>query len=141
MNANYPLIFLISVLLTIVSTLLVKYLAGRFKIVDKPGPDRKIHTISVPLLGGLAIFLSFFIVLYFVREQLLAGNLEIHHWLGFFIGACFLMMGGFLDDKYNLKPGWQFIFPVLASLAVVAGGVEIGKIANPLGGFLYLDQW
>ena len=51
------------------------------------------------------------------------------------------MMGGFLDDKYNLKPGWQFIFPVLASLAVVAGGVEIGKITNPLGGFLYLDQW
>ena len=141
MNANYPIIFLVSVLFTIISTLLVKYLAGRFKIVDKPGPERKIHKTKVPLLGGLAIFLSFFIMLYFVREQLLAGNLEVHHWLGFFIGACFLMMGGFLDDKYNLKPGWQFIFPVLASLAVVAGGVEIGKIANPLGGFLYLDQW
>ncbi|MDD5071971.1 MAG: MraY family glycosyltransferase [Patescibacteria group bacterium] len=141
MSANYLIIFIISILLTVIFTLLVKYLAGRFKIVDKPGPDRKIHKTNVPLLGGLAIFLSFFIMLYFAREKLLAGNLEIQHWLGFFIGACFLMIGGFLDDKYNLKPGWQFIFPVLASLAVVAGGVEIGKITNPLGGFLYLDEW
>ncbi|MFA4833484.1 MAG: MraY family glycosyltransferase [Patescibacteria group bacterium] len=141
MNANYPLIFLISVLLTVISTLLVKYLAGRFNIVDKPVLERKIHKTNVPLLGGLAIFLSFFITLYFTRGQLLSGNLEIHHWLGFFIGACLLMIGGFLDDKYNLKPGWQFVFPVLASLAIVAGGVEIGKITNPLGGFLYLDEW
>ncbi|MDD5031755.1 MAG: MraY family glycosyltransferase [Patescibacteria group bacterium] len=141
MNANYPIVFLISVLLTVIFTLLVKYLAGRFNIVDKPVLDRKIHKVSVPLLGGLAIFLAFFIMLYFTRGSLLAGNLEVHHWLGFFIGACLLMVGGFLDDKYNLKPSWQFIFPVLASLAVVAGGVEIGKITNPLGGFLYLDQW
>ncbi len=80
-------------------------------------------------------------MLYFVRDKLFAGNLEPHHWLGFFIGACFLMIGGFLDDKYNLKPAWQFIFPALAVISVIIGGVGIIKITNPLGGFLYLDEW
>lgn len=139
--SDYLIIFIIAVLLSVISTLLIKYLANRFNIVDKPGLDRKIHRTATPLLGGMAIFLSFFLVLYFVRDKLLAGDLEARHWLGFFAGACFLMIGGFLDDKYNLKPKQQIIFPILAIIAVIAGGVGIEKITNPLGGLIYLDQW
>lgn len=137
----YIFIFIIAVLLSVISTLLIKYLANRFNIVDTPDLDRKIHRTATPLLGGMAIFLSFFFILYFVRDKLLAGDLEARHWLGFFAGACFLMFGGFLDDKYNLKPKQQIIFPILAVLAVIAGGVGIEKITNPFGGLIYLDQW
>lgn len=117
---------------------LVMKLALKLGIVDRPDGGRKAHGRPVPLLGGLAVFFAFFIVLYFVQEKLLAGNLLPRHWLGFFAGACFLMVGGFLDDKYNLKPAAQFIWPVLAIASVIAGGVEIEKITNPLGGFIYL---
>jgi UDP-GlcNAc:undecaprenyl-phosphate GlcNAc-1-phosphate transferase len=105
-----------------------------------PGSERKIHQTGIPLLGGLAIFLSLFFVFYLVRGQLLAGELGIHHWVGFFIGAVFLMLGGFLDDKYSLPPRWQVVFPLLASLAVIAGGVNMEKITSPFGGYLYLDS-
>ena len=44
---------------------------------------RKIHKAKTPLLGGVAIFLSFFIILYFARAELLAGDLGLNHWLGF----------------------------------------------------------
>ena len=50
------------------------------------------------------------------------------------------MIGGFLDDKYNLKPIQQFIFPCLAIISVIAGGVQIEKITNPLGGYFYLGS-
>ncbi|MDP2736910.1 MAG: MraY family glycosyltransferase [bacterium] len=134
----YLQIFIITLLLSAALTFLVMKLARRLKITDKPDDDRKIHGRAVPLLGGLAVFAAFFIILYFVHSNLLTGNLLPRHWLGFFIGACFLMVGGFLDDKYNLKPARQIIWPILAIASVIIGGVEIEKITNPLGGYFYL---
>ena len=134
----YVQIFIITLLLAIALTFLVLKIAIKLNITDRPDADRKLHQGNIPLLGGLAIFFSFFIVLFFYRSQLLSGDLLSNHWLGFFIGACFLMIGGFLDDKYNLKPIQQFIFPVLAIISVIAGGVEIEKITNPFGGYFYL---
>ncbi len=138
---NYFIIFIITFLLAIVFTLLVRKVVIKLNIVDTPDRERKIHKKNIPLLGGVAIFLSFFIVLYLVRDKLVAGDLEMHHWLGFLIGACFLMIGGFLDDKYNLKPKQQIIWPLLAIASVIIGGVGIEKITNPLGGLIYLDQF
>lgn len=141
MPNNYWLIFVITLVLSAGLTIPVRWLAKRLDIVDRPGSERKIHIFETPLLGGVAIFATFFIALYFVRGGLLSGNLEPRHWLGFFIGACFLMAGGFLDDKYNLKPGRQLVFPALAIVSVVAGGVSIEKISNPFGGLIYLGLW
>ena len=134
----YLQIFIITLLLSAALTFLVMKLAVRLGVTDKPDDDRKIHAREVPLLGGLAIFAGFFIILYFVHGNLLTGNLLPRHWLGFFIGGCFLMIGGWLDDKYNLKPIQQIIWPILAIISVIAGGVEIEKITNPFGGYFYL---
>lgn len=135
----YIIISFFTCVISVVLTLFVIKLATKLNIIDKPGLERKIHEKAIPLLGGLAIFFSFFAGLYLVKDRLLSGNLTIHHWLGFFVGAIILIIGGVLDDKYDLKPAYQFIFPILAIISVVAGGVEIEKITNPLGhGYIYL---
>ncbi len=134
----YLLYFLVALALSLLFTLLVKRLAWRWRILDIPQGNRKIHRLPTPLLGGLAIYLTFFIVLFLASKFILAGNLQISHWLGFGIGATILMIGGFLDDRYNLPPWQQFIFSVLAALSVVWGGVEIAKITNPFGGLIVL---
>ena len=135
----YFIIFISSVFLAFLLTFVIKKISLKLGIVDIPNQERKIHKKAIPLLGGVAIFLCFFIVLYFVRDELIAGNLEIKHWIGVFIGACFLMIGGFLDDKYNLSVKKQIIFPVLAILSIIACGVNIEKISNPFGGFFYFN--
>lgn len=137
----YLQIFAITMLLAVGLTFLVLRLAKKLHITDRPDTERKFHQGNVPLLGGLAIFLGFFIMLFFVRGRLLSGDLMPAHWLGFFTGAGWLMLGGFLDDKYNLKPARQFIFPLLAVASVIAGGVGIEKITNPLGGYIYLGSF
>ena len=119
---------------------LIKKIALSFNIVDLPEGDRKIHQKAIPLLGGVAIFITFFSFLFVFSRHFLSGNLEFRHLMGFFVGALIIMIGGVLDDKYNLKPSTQIIFPILAVLAVVIGGVEIEKITNPLGGFIYLKE-
>jgi UDP-GlcNAc:undecaprenyl-phosphate GlcNAc-1-phosphate transferase len=139
-NFEYLLIFLSTAFLSALATLIIKRVAVNKGIVDRPSP-RKIHNKPTPLLGGVAIFIAFFLMLILFYEELIAGALEYHHWLGFFAGAVFLMIGGFLDDKYDLSPKYQIIWPILAVICVIAGGVEIRKISDPGGGLLYLDQW
>lgn len=137
----YSSIFVLAALISAGLTYFVRKLALRLQIVDLPTEERKIHKQAMPLMGGLAIFLAFFIGLLLKRHELLATNLEPHHYIGFFVGGLFLILGGILDDKYNLKPAKQLIFPLLAVLSVVAGGVSIDKITNPFGGFIYLGGW
>jgi UDP-GlcNAc:undecaprenyl-phosphate GlcNAc-1-phosphate transferase len=132
----YPILAL---LISLAITPVVMRLAGFWGAVDVPNQERKIHRGIVPLLGGVAIVISFFLVLFFARDHILVGSLSLRHWLGFFGGAVFLMIGGFLDDKYSLRPGQQIIFPLLAIASVILGGVEIVKITNPLGGYIYFS--
>lgn len=134
----YIFIFILTFAFSVLLTLLVKKIALRFNIIDRPDAERKVHETNMPLLGGMAIFVAFFLVIFLFNNKLFAGNLEPRHWLGVFVGACFLMIGGFFDDKNKLTPSSQLIFPFLAIVSVLLGGVEIEKITNPTGGFLYL---
>lgn len=134
----FGIVFILTFALALSFTPLMKFLARRLDVVDKPNEQRKIHLFETPLLGGGAIFLAFFAVLFFVKDDLLSGKLTASHWLGFFAGGLLLMLGGFLDDKYRLKPLQQLIFPLFAIVAVISGGVGIEKITNPFGGFIYL---
>jgi UDP-GlcNAc:undecaprenyl-phosphate/decaprenyl-phosphate GlcNAc-1-phosphate transferase len=136
----YLFIFIFTFSLSIILTLAIKKIALNLRIVDNPG-FRKIHSKAIPLLGGIAIFLAFFLVLFFSRERLVMGNLNYGHWLGFFLGGVALMVGGFLDDKYSLKPKLQLIFPIVAAICVILGGVGIQKISDQAGGFIYLDNY
>lgn len=138
----YLLNFIAVLSLTALLTIVVRRLALRFRIVDLPDKDeagsRKIHQRAIPLLGGLAIFGAYFFVLFLNKDYFLSGDLKIAHLLGFFAGAVLIMIGGFLDDKYNLKSWQQIIFPLLAIAAVILGGVEIAKITNPFGSYFNL---
>jgi len=105
------------------------------KILDVPIGDRKIHTKPVPLLGGTAIFLAFFIVV-FLQYYFQPGfftHFEFRQLLGIFLASSIIIFGGFFDDKYNLRPVAQFLFALAAVLVVIAFGVNLREITNPFG--------
>lgn len=133
-----PLFF--SFFIAVAMTFVIQKLAAKFKILDYPSEPRKIQNKPVPLLGGVAIFLTFFIVsLIFYQSGLLAdGQIKPQFIIGVWLGGLILMIGGLLDDKYRLKPQWSIIFPILAAILVIFFGLTIGYITNPLGGLLYL---
>lgn len=139
----YFLSFLLALILGFLFTLVIIKLANHYKIVDQPDGTngRKIHSIATPLLGGLGIFFAYFIVLFIFSKNFLSGALELNHLLGFFFGALILCIGGFLDDKFNLSPVKQIIFPLLAVVMVILGGIEIARLSFPFGGIINLGSY
>lgn len=139
----YFFIFCLGAAFTAVLTVGVRRIAWRLKIVDAPGrgpDDRKIHDQPTPLSGGWAIFLAYFLILFIFSARFLSGELHWSHLVGFFLGALIITGGGTLDDKYNLRPAQQIVFPLLAIVAVIAGGVQIAKLTNPFGGLINLHS-
>lgn len=130
---KYFIPLIISFLLSVGLTLVVKKLAWRLKILDYPKEERKVHKKPIPLLGGMAIFLSFFLVLAFFYPEILSSHVKFKNLLGIFIGSLILMIGGYLDDRYDLKPRQQVIWPILAILLIIASGIGIREITNPFG--------
>ena len=141
----YLFLFLIlSFILSIVFTLIVKRIAFRYNILDYPNSDsRKIHKKPTPLLGGTAVFLSFILTIFFsyLFGYLPSKNIQLKNLIGLSISGLILVIGGFLDDCFHLKPKQQIIWPILASLVVIGSGLGINYINNPFSqGYIHFDS-
>lgn len=140
----YGLVFIITAVFTAVITPLVVKIAKRLGVLDIPGAARKIHQKPMPLLGGLAPWFGFCLVvgvIVFWFPELFTAAVPIKHLIGVVIGGTVLMIGGALDDRYRLRPIQQIIFPIIAALMVVASGIGVHEITNPFGGVIQLVRW
>ncbi|MFA6426991.1 MAG: MraY family glycosyltransferase [Candidatus Magasanikbacteria bacterium] len=140
----YLAYFFISFLLCLILTGIVAILMRKLDVIDRAKKDeRKIHKNSVPLGGGLAIFVSFFVVIAFILSTGRYFEIDVvpRNILGLFVGGLILMIGGLLDDKYVLRPRYQILFPVLAALCIIAFGIGPHVITSPWGGIIDLSKW
>ncbi len=117
-------------------------LSFKYKILDIPNEERKIHALPTPLLGGLAIYFSFLIsvILFFVVNYYFDFGIYINYIqiIGVLIAGLIIMVGGVMDDKYNLSPVKQTLFVLFACLIIVLSGTQIKFITRPGGGILDL---
>lgn len=123
-------------LLTAFFTFFIVKLAKKFKILDTPRNRHK-HKKPTPLLGGIAIGLSFIlIILFFIifTNRFPDEYINLKQFTGIIISTIILMIGGFLDDKYNLKPKYQILFPIIAIISIIVFGIGIDYISNPISG-------
>lgn len=92
----------------------VRAMALRFNIVDRP-QQRKLHKESIPLLGGLAIFISFCLGLFFFYKGSSDLNLK-----GVVIAATFILLVGYYDDRSG-GMSWRLklLSQLLISLLIV----------------------
>ncbi len=134
---------LTSFLLAAWLTPLARYGAMRFGVLDIPDGHRKNHIQPVPLMGGLGIAAAFAIVTITVlisSTALTSGAISVWHFLGFFCGMLTLVIGGVLDDRFNLPAAYLFVCMVVASGMAIAGGIDVAKITNPFGGLFVLPS-
>lgn len=133
----------VSFILSLILTKVVRSWALKHVVVDMPDEYRKIHSINTPLLGGVAIFLSFSLVaiIYAVFTPYILGK-SVGGWelFSLILGGSLLMIGGYLDDRYHLSPQAQLVWPILASLVVIFVGIKVSVVTNPFGGLIELGS-
>lgn len=81
-------------------------LAPRFGLMDEPG-ERRIHSTPIPRAGGIAIWLSFLLVIAGVlaMDRVNPAGYLSWQWLAAFgAGSLVLMVAGFIDDRSGLRP-------------------------------------
>ena len=99
----------------------VRALAFKIGAVDVPLDNRRMHTKPIPRIGGLAIFLSFFLsTLLFCKI-----NPEI---ASIWVGGGILVILGVLDDIFRLTAGLKFVVQLLAAVFAVVNGCVIDYI-------------
>ena len=133
----YGPVFVIAVAMGFAATILVRGVARRAGVVDRPDGFRKTQKDAIPLLGGIGVFVAFCGSL--GVSCLLTGSPELaacfqssDTWflLG---GATVVLCLGFVDDVWGLRARWKFLGMLLVSLAMYGGGYRIGAISNPFG--------
>ncbi len=122
---EYILPLILSGAISFIATPFVRKLAFKVGAVDIPKDDRRVHKEPMPLIGGLAIFLSVIISMLIF----LPLNREI---FSIILGSTIVVMGGIIDDLRDLRPRYKFIFQIVGGLIVIiGGGVKIAYITNP----------
>jgi UDP-GlcNAc:undecaprenyl-phosphate/decaprenyl-phosphate GlcNAc-1-phosphate transferase len=131
----------VSFFLALVLTGVVRRLALRWNVLDHPG-ERKMQKEPVPLLGGVAIVATFYIVLIgHLAAVLLVGDLGFE-WLkvqvlsflgsevlikllGISLGGLIIFGLGVWDDLRSLGPEIKLIVQILAALVLVVCGIRV----------------
>jgi UDP-GlcNAc:undecaprenyl-phosphate GlcNAc-1-phosphate transferase len=141
MIATFVLTSVVTLFAGFASVWFVRRLALRWGVLDYPGGDRKKHQRPTPLLGGVAVILACLSGVLVALPTLMQGGLSPKYLLGCGIAVAVVMIGGSLDDRFNLSPAIQILFPLLSVAIVVSAGIGINFISNPFGGIWQLDQW
>lgn len=134
--AVYSLLFLAfaSFILSLLLTPLVRNLARRFGFVDQPDYCRKVHTVPIPRVGGVAIFVSL-VGAYglLLVVGLSAGNIV---WSGLPVALRLLPASvaifalGLVDDIVRISPWQKLTGQVVAALLAWAAGIHVHAIGG-----------
>lgn len=129
---------IISYLLGVFIVPLVIEYSKKQGLVDKPNA-RKIHTVPVSRLGGIAIwastmltFLFLVFLSYYPYGSLLSGIL---------LGSSLMFILGLIDDVYTLDAKFKLFIQIAIVTLVYLLGVKIDTIFNPFGGVIHLGHF
>lgn len=110
-------------------TPLVKLLATKVGAMDVPKDDRRMHTVPIPRMGGLAIFIGFLLSAVVFSPKMDRGLQSI------LLGSIIIVILGVFDDKYALSAKLKLAVQLIAAAIVVFyGDLRIDRITNPFGG-------
>ncbi len=131
----YMLIFLTALVIAAGGTPLLRRLAPRLGFMDQPSA-RKVHSVPIPRLGGLAIYLAFVIALLIVEDRY-----NISQLLSIVLGATLASFLGLWDDRRPLPPWVKLIGQTIAAGILVVSDVRISLFPWPALNILATLLW
>lgn len=129
------LIFFASLLFAVTATPLARRVAFALGILDQPSA-RKVHASPVPLLGGVAIYVAFLAAL-----LLFSDAFYVNQVVGILLGATWVSFLGIWDDWRTLRPLFKLLGQFVAIGILIATGVQVEFLRNPLLNAFVTTAW
>lgn len=139
---NYFWAFLIPFVIVILLMPSLMKFSQKIEFTDKP-TERKKHAKPIPLIGGVAMFIGFFVSIFYncIRERIFTEILVV------FIAALMVLAIGLVDDFYKTRFKEFPIFPrlaiqIIAAIMVYKSGIVFSGVTNPFNGqFVLLPEY
>ncbi len=148
----YLATLLFALAFTYVLTPWIGQLGLRLGLADQPGGRRR-HRGVIPRTGGLALFLGFLVTVLLTLwlPTLLPPSLttwfplrddsdELRRLSALLIGSTFCVIGGLLDDRYELGNLPQYAIQVGAAVIAISGLIFIKHVNNPFAPGLFFGE-
>ncbi|MBK1809205.1 undecaprenyl/decaprenyl-phosphate alpha-N-acetylglucosaminyl 1-phosphate transferase [Clostridium sp. YIM B02505] len=129
---NYILGILVSSLVAILITPSLMKIAHKIEFTDKP-TERKKHDKPIPIIGGIVMFIGFFIGYFLLVRNDRTQSLYL------FVSSIMILLIGLLDDYFKTKGKEFMIFPrvlvqILAASLIYKSGIVFNGITDPFNG-------
>lgn len=135
---TYFTILMAAALASFLLTPIVRRVAFSAGAVDIPD-QRKVHQGIMPRMGGLGVFLAFFVpwlMLVFWNNPV-TSSLEDPETRSRFatlaVSCCFILAIGIYDDIVDAKAVVKLLFQVFVAVMLYFGGFRIDVLSNPFG--------
>ncbi len=138
----YVGIFSEALIFSLILTPLSERLGRYFSLIDEPRTG-KIHRVRKARSGGIAIYISFILVLaidlcagyvLYRHSHYLSGDVVrlianipgiAHKLIALLIGATFIFIIGLIDDRFSLKPLTKLSCQILSAVPLILAGIRI----------------
>jgi UDP-GlcNAc:undecaprenyl-phosphate GlcNAc-1-phosphate transferase len=121
--------FAVALLASWILTAVVRSVARAFDVLDRPDGRRKLHQRSVPLWGGVAVYLAMVLGLLVAHcGDFAAGKpLDRLVWMLICLAGFVCLVGG-IDDYRHLRPRVKLILQICSVLPLVFFGGWVDRI-------------
>jgi UDP-GlcNAc:undecaprenyl-phosphate GlcNAc-1-phosphate transferase len=128
----YVYVFYAAYIVTFLLTPVLRAVAIHYNIIDQPDGVRKMHSVPVAYLGGLAVFLGW------LTGLSMSQFLPLHHVdalmppemphtvvinFGLVIGASAIILLGLWDDIIHMSPRLKILGQIFAAACLLMGGI------------------
>ena len=157
------LAFVFSLLMALVLVPVLANVARKIGLVDHPDTQRKLHSDSIPMVGGIALFVSVVVTaslgIYFgskyqdffiLKAKSFLGwipvdfgrrmiNLDPNYQglVGLLVGSSILLVVGILDDRFGLRGRQKLLGQFVATTALILFGYHFDSVT--LGSEIPID--
>ena len=130
---TYLLIFAVAAAAAFLTTPLARRLSLRWEIVARPG-GRRLHQGIIPKLGGIPLLSGYLAAMPFIYWLVPPEGDDALRLRGILVGTIIMFVGGWLDDRYDLPPRFNFFIQGLGAVVAMAHIIFIELFTNPLSG-------
>ncbi|RMF94983.1 MAG: undecaprenyl/decaprenyl-phosphate alpha-N-acetylglucosaminyl 1-phosphate transferase [Candidatus Schekmanbacteria bacterium] len=129
------LIFSFALIFSLALMPIAERLGHKTGIINAPSSDR-LSKKAIPLLGGAAIYISFFLALLIFGKQF-----RIHQLIGIIVGATIISFFGLYDDWREISASFKFFGQVIPVVILIATGIKVEIFRNDILNIFVTMLW